>query len=165
MKNINKAMMALLLGTSGLMAAPDALHVKALYAQECGSCHMAYQAQFLPKRSWDKMMETLGDHFKTDASLDKETALTLRAYLRDNASDGKVLGSKHMMKLARSISQTQIPLRISETPYFTKKHREIPQKYITQEAVKSIANCTACHQKAAQGEYGERGIFIPNHGR
>ena len=29
----------------------------ALYTKECGSCHMAYQPQFLPKRSWEKTMK------------------------------------------------------------------------------------------------------------
>jgi cytochrome c553 len=104
------------------------------YIKECSSCHMAYQAEFLPKRTWAKMI----------------------------AADSKRVG-KHLAKMAASAGDTS--LRISDTRYFKKEHRKIPQKYIDQKEVKSIANCNACHQKAESGDYRERGISIPNYGR
>ena len=46
-----------------------------MYQKECGSCHMAYQPQFLPQRSWNKMMKNLDNHFDVDATLDANDAL------------------------------------------------------------------------------------------
>ncbi|WP_457605472.1 diheme cytochrome c [Nitratifractor sp.] len=138
-----------------------------LYRQECSSCHMAYQPQFLPKRSWSKMMKSLADHFDTDASLDEEETRKITQYLMDNASDspnGRRV-HKDIRKIARSIPRDSTPLRISEAPYFKKEHREIPRKYVRQKEVKSFANCTACHRKAERGDYSERTLIIPNYGR
>lgn len=36
--------------------------------KECGACHMAFQPQFLPQRSWRLMMGDLANHFGEDAS-------------------------------------------------------------------------------------------------
>ncbi|MDA3945503.1 MAG: diheme cytochrome c [Helicobacteraceae bacterium] len=132
------------------------------YIKECSSCHMAYQAEFLPKRTWAKMMNGLDDHFGVDASLTAKDEKILFDYLQKNAADSKRVG-KHFAKMAASAGDTS--LRISDTRYFKKEHRKIPQKYIDQKEVKSIANCNACHQKAESGDYRERGISIPNYGR
>jgi len=135
-----------------------------IYKQECGACHMAYQPEFLPKRSWKKMMQTLEDHFKVDASLDKNDTKQILNYLVKNTNDSKrVYGD--IGKIGRSIKPNQTPLRISEAPYFKKEHRKIPKRLIVQKEVKSIANCTACHTKAEKGDYSERSIFIPNYGK
>ena len=40
-----------------------------LVKKECGSCHMAFSPQLLPKRSWQKLIDTLADHFGENASL------------------------------------------------------------------------------------------------
>ncbi|MGB5964585.1 MAG: diheme cytochrome c [Sulfurimonadaceae bacterium] len=150
------------LGTETTTQLPDSPQQKS-YVKECGSCHIAYQPEFLPSRSWDKMMGGLEDHFGVDATVGAEEGKILSAYLRENAADSKRVG-KHFAKTAASIGANDAPLRISDTPYFKKEHRGIPQKYIDQKEVKSIANCNACHQKAASGDYRERGIFIPNYG-
>lgn len=127
----------------------------ALYQKECGACHMAYQPYFLPKRSWEKMMNTLENHFGTDASLDPKDHKEIQNVMVTYASTNE------------RISDTKggIPLRISQTPHFVREHREIPKKMVSQSEVKSFANCTACHTKAASGSYREREIRIPNYGR
>ncbi|WP_345993602.1 diheme cytochrome c [Sulfurimonas sp. HSL-1716] len=134
------------------------------YQKECGSCHMAYQPEFLPKRSWNKMMEGLDNHFEVDATLDPKDRKTILAYLTSNAGDSKYR-SKHFSKMSNSVAKDEAPLRISETPYFIKEHRKIPKRLIEQKEVKSIANCTACHTTADKGIYSERAIKIPNYGR
>lgn len=144
-------------------ANPNNLSSDPLYTKECGSCHMAYQPEFLPRRSWKKMMATLEDHFGSDATLEKEDDQVIFEYLMDNAADSKHVG-KHYAKIADSIARNDAPLSISKTRYFIKEHRDIRQKYIDQKEVKSIANCSACHQKAEQGDYRERNIYIPNFG-
>jgi len=135
-----------------------------LYVNECGACHMAYQPEFLPKRSWKKMMATLEDHFDTDASLDKNETAAIKAYLMRNASDAKRTYGE-FREISEGIRADETPLRISETRYFKKEHRKIPKDLITQKEVKSIANCSACHTKAQEGDYSERMIRIPNYGR
>ncbi|SFP93564.1 diheme cytochrome c [Hydrogenimonas thermophila] len=135
-----------------------------LYKNECGACHMAYQPEFLPKRSWKKMMLTLEDHFGTDATLEKEEFQQILEYLLENASDNKAVYGD-IGKMGKRIYPNTSPLRISETPYFKKEHREIPKRFIKQKAVKSLANCNACHTNAQSGSYSEKEIYIPNYGR
>ncbi len=133
------------------------------YDKECASCHMAYQPSLLPKRSWEKVMNTLADHFNTDATLDPTDHTAIAMYLAANAADVQ-RGERHMAKIADTLSP-DYPMNISKSSYFIKEHRKIPPRYITQPEVKSIANCNACHTTAEQGNYGERGIRIPNYGR
>lgn len=136
----------------------------ALYIQECASCHMAFQTQFLPKRSWVKMMNTLDNHFGVDATFDSEDEKKVREYLLSNASDSNKNYGK-MAKFAKSISTGSTLLAISEIPKFKKEHRGIPKKLIIQKEVKSLSNCMACHTDAQKGLYKERNIHIPNYGR
>lgn len=137
---------------------------KKLYINECASCHMAYQAEFLPKSSWNKMLNTLEKHFGVDATVEPEDKQALFTYLKENAADSKSV-SRHFYKMARSIKGNDVVLRISQTPYFKKEHRGIRQNLIEQKEVKSISNCVACHQQAERGNYGENSIYIPNYGR
>ncbi len=134
------------------------------YIKECGSCHMAYQPEFLPKNAWKTMMNGLDDHFGVDATLAAQDEKILASYLQENAADSKRVG-KHFKMMAASAGTDGKIIRISDTPYFKREHRGIPQKFVDQKEVKSIANCNACHQSAAKGDYRERGIFIPNYGR
>jgi nitrate/TMAO reductase-like tetraheme cytochrome c subunit len=135
-----------------------------MYQKECGSCHMAYQPQLLPQRSWSKMMKKLDNHFDVDASLDANYNKTILVYLTSNAGDVKA-STKYFSKMSNSITSNETPLRISQTPYFLREHRKIPKRFIEQKEVKSLANCTACHTTANQGSYSERAIKIPNYGR
>lgn len=135
-----------------------------LYKKECSECHMAYQPEFLPKRSWKKIMATLSDHFGTDATIDNADSKKILKYLSSNAADSKrVYGD--FRKFLKSIPKDKTVMKISEIPYFKKEHREIPKKFIAQKEVKSFSNCKACHQKADSGDYSERDINIPNYGR
>ena len=142
----------------------DAGKAAALFISECSACHMAYQPEFLPKRSWKKMMRTLENHFDTDASLDQNDTTLIEAYLLRHASDAKPSYGK-FAEISRGIRASEAPQRISETRYFKKEHRKIPKRFITQKEVKSIANCMACHTKADKGNYSEHSIMIPNYGR
>lgn len=137
---------------------------KLLYIQECSSCHMAYQAEFLPKRSWTKLMDNLSNHFESDASLEKNDLEKIKKYLNSNASDSKSSYGE-MSEFAKSIAKNSTPIAISEIPKFKREHRKIPEKFVIQKEVRTFANCTACHTDATQGTYRERNIKIPNFGR
>lgn len=134
------------------------------YINECGSCHFAFQAGFLPKRSWEKMMKDLENHFGTDASLELKDHNYILAYLKENSADNATQ-YKRSRKMNASISANQTPLKITEVPYFVREHREIPKRFVTQKEVGSLSNCIACHRTADKGIYSERAIKIPNYGR
>lgn len=111
------------------------------YAEECGSCHIAYPANLMPKQDWNRLLGRLDRHFGVDASLD---ATTLQQV-------AKRLGATPGGTLAGSVA-APVP-RISTQPWFQKEHREIPAARFRSPAVKSTANCSACHAGA------ERGVF------
>lgn len=135
-----------------------------LYKNECGACHFDYQAGLLPESSWKKIMANLENHFNTDATLEKEDFKTIMEYLKNNSAE-KHMEYKRSNRIVKSIKKGTIPKSISKTPYMIRKHREIRTNLITQEEVKGLFNCTACHTTAQKGIYSERDIKIPNYGR
>ena len=135
-----------------------------LYIKECGSCHFPYQAGLLPANAWNKMMTNLENHFNSDASLNEADLQTLTKYLNDNSAE-KNMQYKRSNKIVSSLAKNQIPDSISTTPYMIKKHEDIRKDLITQNEVKGLFNCMACHKTADKGIYGERDINIPNFGR
>lgn len=119
---------------------------------ECGECHMAFQPQMLAKRSWERLMGGLGDHFGEDASLDPKTQMEIRDYLTANAADSKWLGGRFM----RGLDSNSAPLRITETPHWIREHnKEVPDAAWRQPKVGSKANCPACHRRAHLGDYDD----------
>ncbi|CAC9586121.1 diheme cytochrome c [uncultured Gammaproteobacteria bacterium] len=135
----------------------------ALYLEECGACHFAYQPGLLPSRSWKKMLsqQEAKNHFEEDITFDDKTVeAQLMHYLTSNAAEYSSF--KRSRKIMRSLSNNASPLQISETPYIKRKHAEIPKKLIIQPEVGSIANCEACHKKASKGNYDDDEVSIPN---
>ena len=135
-----------------------------LYIKECGSCHFPYQPGLLPSNAWNKMMTNLENHFNSDASLNEADLQTLTKYLNDNSAE-KNMQYKRSNRIVSSLAKNQIPDSISTTPYMIKKHKDIKKDLITQNEVKGLFNCMACHKTADKGIYGERDINIPNFGR
>ena len=120
------------------------------WKSECGSCHVAYPPGLLPAASWRAVMAGLDRHFDTDATIDAPTATAIEAFLVANAGRD------------RSPSPTAEPvLRITETRWFRKEHDEVPAALWRSAAVKSPANCAACHTRAEDGDYSERSLRLP----
>jgi nitrate/TMAO reductase-like tetraheme cytochrome c subunit len=117
--------------------------------KECAACHMAFQAPFLPARSWVAIMGDLANHFGEDASLtDPAVVKDITDYLVANAGDanGKMNG------WVKRIAPDQTPLRITETRGWIGAHsEEVSQKAWKKAGTKS--NCLACHQGAAKGVF------------
>lgn len=111
---------------------------------ECGSCHVAYPPQLLPAPAWNRIMSGLDRHFGADASLDAAGSAAIGAFLVNNSRSGEVR-----------------TLRITETGWFRHEHDEVPAATWTRPAVKSPANCVACHTRADAGDFSERNIRIP----
>ena len=135
-----------------------------LYLEECGSCHFAYQPGLLPIASWEKLMSTLDDHFGENAELPEADAIKIRNILLDGAA-GRT-NRKISVKFIRSLRDGQIPLRITEIPYFIHEHDELSPRMVQDNPeVKSLSRCDACHTDAAKGIFDEHAIKIPGFGR
>jgi Dihaem cytochrome c len=120
----------------------------ATWKAECGSCHLAYPPNLLPAPAWRRMVASLHKHFGTDASIDARAAAEIGAFLESNAGEGK----------RGSDSGT---LRISETPWFRRKHDEVAASAWKNPKVQTAANCTACHAGAERGNFDEHAVRIP----
>ncbi len=118
-----------------------------LWQKECAACHIAYAPGLLNAESWRKVMAGLDKHFNSDASLPAREAAEISAFLQNNAS-GKTGAAT---------------LRISETAWFKRQHdgHEISPEVWKRAAVKSPANCAACHPQAERGNFNEHEIRIP----
>lgn len=123
----------------------------AAWKEECGSCHVAYPTRLLPAASWQHIMGNLGDHYGSDASID------------DPAVVAKITGLlvRGSGDAARFAVGKSMPLRITETRWFIREHDEVGAAVWKRPSIKSAANCGACHQNAADGNFSERGIRIP----
>ena len=81
------------------------------YTQDCGTCHLAYPPGLLPARSWNRILDTLDDHFGENAELpaaDRE-----RAFLTQNAADR--IANKRSRRVIVSLHGAT-PTRITEVP-------------------------------------------------
>lgn len=126
---------------------------------ECTSCHMLYLPGLLPARSWNKMMSGLNKHFGENAELDSKTQKEITDFLVQNSSDK--VHSRRGDKILSTIGPKEEILRISETPYFKRKHDELSSAIYKRKGIGSPANCIACHQGAEKGDFSEDNVRIP----
>lgn len=129
----------------GKLTAP----VNERWKAECGSCHLAYPPGLLPAAAWREVMSGLGKHFGTDASLEPAAEAEVGAYLERYAA-----GARRAQAVPKS-------LRITESAWFVREHDEVAAGVWKRPAVKSAANCAACHTDAERGDFRERNIRIP----
>lgn len=118
------------------------------YVQECGACHVPYAPGLLPAASWQRLMAGLGRHYGSDASLDAATARSLADWLQAHAGSG------------RRAAEPPMDDRITQADWFRREHREVQSRFGSP-AIKSAADCAACHTRAAEGSFREREIRIP----
>lgn len=123
-------------------------------AKECSACHMPYPAGLLPARSWTRLMSDLKNHFGENAELDDATRQAITAYLTASAADQRG-GSG---KILRGLSAEAAPLRISELPWFLRKHEKkgrVAPATLKRRGAKSAADCKACHPQAERGQFDD----------
>lgn len=120
-----------------------------LYKQECAACHMAYPPGFLPAASWTRMMGTLDKHYGTDASLDTAQVKQISQWLTANAGTYK------------RVAEAPPDDRITRSAWFERKHRQVATTDWRHPAVKSAANCMACHTRADKGDYDDDSVRLP----
>ncbi|MBI4740070.1 MAG: cytochrome b/b6 domain-containing protein [Betaproteobacteria bacterium] len=129
------------------------------WREECGSCHLAFHPNLLPARSWRKLVAEQDKHFGADLALDAPTAQALLVFMENNAAERGP--TEAAFKIERSLRDGATPLRITETPYWIKKHKEIAPADWRLPQVDSRANCAACHRDAEAGTFEDAAMHIP----
>ncbi len=120
----------------------------AVFAKECGSCHMLYPPFLLPKKSWEIMMANLENHFGDDASIDEEANQNILNFLLANSA--QMNSNKTAFNILKYAKNDQ-NIAITKNEYWIKKHRKIDEKVFLRDDIKSKANCTACHKDIQNG--------------
>jgi cytochrome b len=128
-----------------------------IYAQECGSCHMAYSPSLAPGLRWIAIMDGLSNHFGEDAGLDPGLTSRIRAYLTMNAAEKWDTRAAHELQR----SNAQDPLRLTATPFWIRMHRGIPEGVFKSRAVGAKGACGQCHSDASTGRFDPQDIHIP----
>lgn len=144
---------------AALLAAPlaaDGPHLAPIkdpvVAKECSACHMLYPAGLFPARSWAAITANLTDHFGDNAELDAATTQRIADYLAANAADS----AKGSGRVLRGLGPAAVPTRITELPWWTRKHEKkdrVAPATLARKGAKFKGDCKACHADA------ERGIF------
>ena len=125
------------------------------FQAECASCHLAFPPQLMVAEDWRRVMATLDKHYGDNASLDEKTRRVIEDFLVRNA------GSERKVGAGRTAGGAELP-RMTTSAWFKRKHHEVSKADWAHAKVKTPANCTACHTKAAEGSYREREIVMPN---
>lgn len=145
--------LAVLLLATHALAGEHRHALPAAYVSECGSCHVAYPPALLNASGWALTMQNLERHFGSDASLDPKTQREIATLLQAQASTR----SQHE-------AGGKTP-RLSETPWFAREHRagKLREHGTLPPAARgfSMAQCNACHSRAAQGDYRENSLQAP----
>jgi cytochrome b len=128
-----------------------------IYAEECGSCHMAYPPSLAPSGRWIAILANLSDHFGEDASLKPDVVAQIRAYLTMNAAEKWDTRAAHELQR----SNPQDPLRLTATPFWLRMHRGIPESVFKSRAVGAKGACEKCHSDASTGRFDPQDIHIP----
>ncbi len=118
------------------------------YAEECGACHTAYPARLLRPADWTVVLATLDRHFGVDASLDAAIRAAVASQLGVDPA-------------VASLATTKAAPRITEQGWFRKEHDEVSAQLFRSPAVRSAANCTACHAGADRDQFDEHSVRIP----
>jgi Dihaem cytochrome c len=150
-RSLRAALLPVLLALAGAALAdgPRSTPLLSAYRDECGSCHVAFPPSLLNAGAWQRVMGGLARHYGTDASVDAATAAQISAWLQASAGSG------------RRASDNPPEDRITRSAWFVREHDEVSASAWHGPAVKSAANCSACHARAEQGAYDERDIRIP----
>lgn len=119
-----------------------------IWRAECGSCHVPFPPALLPAADWRRLMGSLDRHFGTDAAVDAKAAAEIGAFLAVNAGRG-------------AGRATNAQPRITTARWFRHEHGKVPAAVMGSSAVKSAANCAACHSGAATGDFNEHAVRLP----
>ncbi len=124
-----------------------------VWKEECAACHMLYPPGLLPAKAWRQQMQTLDEHYGSNATLDPDQEREVLEFLL-RASAGNRLPVEPSPTAGE-------PPRISQTRWFERKHDEVSEAKFKRESVGGRANCVACHRDAESGDFDEDRVKIP----
>ena len=134
----------------------------AVYNEECGECHFAYQPGWLPEASWRKLLNAsaLEDHFGENAELEEDTLSHILDLAVKGSADKSY--SKRSRKMMASLDADKAPIKITAVSYIKDKHHEVSEESIGENRpVSSLSLCDECHQKADEGNFDNDMVMIP----
>jgi cytochrome b len=134
--------------------AGPALAMDPQWQHECGSCHLAFHPSLLPARSWQAML-TEQDHFGEDLALDAKVVASLSSFAAAHSAEHAE--TPMAWKIASRTSASSTPLRITEIPYWTRRHAGVADA--DWKRVKKI-DCGGCHLDAELGTFEPGAIHI-----
>ncbi len=130
-----------------------------IWEEECGGCHLAFHPSLLPRRSWEAMLRSQADHFGEDLFLDEAVISELRKFAAANSAESSP--TEAAWKMDRAISPRETPLRITETPYWKRKHGDLPETVWRNGTVAGKSDCAACHLDARLGTFEDAAMRLP----
>ncbi|QOR61917.1 cytochrome b/b6 domain-containing protein [Sulfurovum sp. ST-21] len=129
------------------------------YYHECGECHVAYPPYLLPRRSWERIMGALDNHFGeeiTEANITKLQQASILEYLIQHAAETSK--REAAVKTMKSLGERR-PKAITKTPYWRETHKHIPKYVYRQKKIKDKSNCAACHRDFKYGNLEDMNIL------
>ena len=133
--------------------------VHPIYHKECGECHSAYSPFLLPKKSWEKVLGKLDNHFGekiTEANITKSEQLSIKEFLLANSAESST--REVSVKIMDSLGDRR-PKAITKTPYWRERHKDIPKSAYKDKDIKDKSNCKACHRDFEYGNLDDMNII------
>ncbi|MBV9782412.1 MAG: cytochrome b/b6 domain-containing protein [Acidisphaera sp.] len=128
-----------------------------VFAEQCGSCHLAFPPSLAPASTWNAILADLQHHFTTQAPLSDEQVAHLRAWLDANSAEHWDTLPSHILRRPAADGS----LRITDTPGWRRRHARIPAAVFAAKPVYRRSACEACHADAASGRFAPQAIAIP----
>lgn len=132
------------------------LKFPAVYAGECGECHDAYHPSLRNAGAWRALVAGLSDHYGEDASLGKNATDSIGRFLENNGA-----GTFDTEVAHRVGRQDTASLRMTDSRFWRRRHREIDKSVFRMRAVGSKVNCNSCHMDARSGRFDNVKINPP----
>lgn len=129
-----------------------------LWRDECGACHLAFHPTLLPARSWRRLMAEQHRHFGEDLALG-DAAAAIERFLTAHAAEAG--DSEAGWYIARTTPPAAAPVAVTETPYWRRKHRALPDAVWRSPAVAGESDCAACHLDAEAGTFRDSAMRLP----
>ena len=99
----------------------------------------------------DRTLVPAEDHFGEDATLEDGDDQIVLSFLIDHSAETSTMEPAY--KIRNSLKPSEAPIAISETPYYIKKHKNIPPEAYERPDILAKSNCMACHEDAEYGTF------------
>ena len=134
-------------------------NTSAAYVKECGACHFPYQPGLLPERSWRIVMSGLASHFGESADLKTSEREAVLAYLVQGSAERA--NNARSREITSSLKAGDAPTRVTAVLYTGGIHGGfLDNSFLGKPAVKTLADCSACHPRAVDGRFAPRNYTI-----